>query len=343
MNVAVALGLIFPAMALGLGLAAVFALRGQPAELWAVAVAGLVVAGAPSYAGILIVRNPTLKLASVAAVSSALVLAVLVGLGHLSMASLTAPLMSPPKSLREAAALGAYVGALSSVFLAMMITLVFRTAFGLGRAWKIRSYPMESAFASLGDLLTALLSNSAVLLQVPDSPDRIAGIARLEEAARCFEVGLPRMLRLPGERERAAMREQVQGIAYQLRQWQVALALPSKDGLNAVLDGAAASARLIMLGYYDELPTVNPEPLSAPQRIGALRELLRAIVVAILPVAAFTVAWRLGVPLEGVVGTLAWVTAISWAVVCLIAAVDPAYGSKLTAAREFLDVLQRNR
>jgi hypothetical protein len=270
-------------------------------------------------------------------------LAALVGLSQLSAASPAALLLEPPQSLLAAFATGAYVGALSSALLAMMIVLVFQMAFWLRRARKIRLYPLESTFTALAELMILLSSEREGDFRMPEPSARTAGIAGLEEAARCFEVGLPRLVRLPGQHERAVARERLQGIAHQFRQWQLVLALPSREGLAGVADAAAVSMRTITLGWYDELPSATLEPLSTPQRIGALRELLRALVVAILPVAAFATAWRLGVPLDGLIGTLAWVSAIAWAVVCLIAAVDPSCGSKLTAAREFLDILQRNR
>jgi hypothetical protein len=74
-NIAAGLGLLFPAAALTLGLVAVYSLLGRPAEFWAVALAGLIVSLAPSYVGILIVRAPTARLALVAGMWSAMVLA----------------------------------------------------------------------------------------------------------------------------------------------------------------------------------------------------------------------------------------------------------------------------
>ena len=334
-NVSVATAALFPATSIVVGAIALATTLDHPLLLTISLVSFAVGASGP-YALVRLINRPTARLA-VASGGIGTIVVVVASLVAQAGMNVFALLWSEPDGTREAMAKGLVYAGTSSILLSVMILSVFSSSILVYQAVLSHRYPTETAFLSVAQV-GVLVFGAGQDLRDPD--ERSWGIDSLEQLARSLESGLVRRVRLPRPQERAVIQERLRGAATEVRKWQLVLALPTAKTVAQLRVDVLALIKCLLLADYDLLPG-STDPASAnTKRLKLAGAKVRELVVAVLPVAILYIATRMDAPIDGALATGLWVFAVGWLVVCLIALIDPNYGSRLGTAREFLSLLK---
>jgi hypothetical protein len=194
------------------------------------------------------------------------------------------------------------------------------------------AYPHVALFGELVDIAGWLTSDRRFM----DLRQRPAVLRGLERAAELLERGLPKYVDMPGSHEAALLKLRCEQGAAVLREYQLWIALPTRETRETLLQRLIELMAVIATGRYDALPVGRPSTRNRGERLRASANIIRSVIVGLLPFSVLWIAQEMEVAPGGSIGDWLRFTAIAWAILSLITLVDPLQAHRLALFRDLL-------
>ncbi len=237
-----------------------------------------------------------------------------------------------------AAAITAVVVAGFNLFGALLAWLSYALARWTVSKRRFRQYPHSYLLGELQDISFVLLDGIGDPL---DIHFRRWLISRLDASAIMLETALPRALRLPDATHQGTMLSRYRAAAAAVRECQLMVSMPTPGTSADIRRVIYRLSVSIACSDYELLPTgTTSAPVQRRQLLGRWISTGRHLVLAVIPAVLLTVVGRTNLDLPDYAVPTIGLFAFVWALVNLLAAVDPAFSDKLTSALDLTAVIR---
>lgn len=223
----------------------------------------------------------------------------------------------------------------------MMLILIVSYVVDLSRSWLYYArYPLPILVDTLITLLHDAESagDNWVLLEY-----KRRQILYLERAAKCIEYYFPRRLQSGDVITNTWMKETARQFAAALREKKKWILVPKKDTTDYFVKSIASVLICVVSGDWDALERAEPEKLSLPEArrviLVVLAGILRAVLIAGLPILGFWVLQQTSLAFTGIVREYMIIGLFIWDLLTFVILLDPNFNTKISALKDILSLV----
>ncbi|MEU4563087.1 hypothetical protein AB0F72_32290 [Actinoplanes sp. NPDC023936] len=174
-----------------------------------------------------------------------------------------------------------------------------------------------------------------------DRAARLRTARQLERIAEVFGVRMKRSLALPDPVSRAQLHAQLDVVAASIRSYQVDVAAPTQAGWPEIRRLTQQIMLTVCTGAVGAWPMRRAtDATPGRSRLRAAVHVLRSIVVALLPLAVALPLNAAGYLEPAAFGRTVVTIALVWAVIGILAVMDPLLSSRLQATKDIMSVFK---
>lgn len=161
----------------------------------------------------------------------------------------------------------------------------------------------------------------------------------LEDLARLFANHIPKRLRSGDPTTEIWFKNIVKEIAAHCRGLKKWILTPKKDTLSYFTKEVSEALVNTINGDWDKLKRSNPQKLTRSERVSYLLNILRSLIVAILPFLIFEGVQRTSSALDDPSADYVKIGTLIWAVISFMMALDPLFNQKIETLKNVTSLL----
>ncbi|HJQ37131.1 MAG TPA: hypothetical protein VKB93_08330 [Thermoanaerobaculia bacterium] len=245
----------------------------------------------------------------------------------------------PPYDVRQFGSIYAFLGATAVALMAFSEGSMARV---VSRLVELRQGTVAPESVAIVHLLDAAIFMAGDQWRT-DRDRRWRVLYDLDIASKTLRRDFPATFRSGDPIADAAAAQHYAAVAEGIRGLKKLVLVPRADSSEVLPAKAQAAAWTLIEGAWDTLPRHDPPAIAPRGILAAVVRAMRAVFVAVLPVAFLAITRRYGYELPGDIKQFAEIGAWVWAFVGLMMAIDPDFAAKITTTRSFSSLLSGKR